>query len=136
MKTDFKKLYMDWLNENIEQLKIRDNLYRITFPYLDWNNDHIEIYIKEEFNGSYTLTDDGETISELEFSGFDIFSSGRKKDILNTILRSHGINIDDQHCLYVNCDRQSLPAQIYMLTRSMIKISDMFYLARTNENKN
>ena len=48
MKTNFKQIYMDWLNENIEQAKIRNNLYRITFPYLDRNNDHIEIYIKEE----------------------------------------------------------------------------------------
>ena len=78
MKTNFKQIYMDWLNENIEQAKIRNNLYRITFPYLDRNNDHIEIYIKEESDGSYTLTDDAETIGELEFSGLDIFSSQKK----------------------------------------------------------
>jgi len=123
---------MDWLNENIEQAKIRDNLYRITFPYLDRNNDHIEIYIKEESDGSYTLTDDAETIGELEFSGLDIFSSQKKKDILNTILLSHGINMDDDHCLYVNCDKQSLPAKKHMLTQCMIKVSDMFYLASPN----
>ena len=132
MKTDFKKIYMDWLNENIEQAKIRDNLYRITFPYLDRNNDHIEIYIKEESNGSYTLTDDAETLGELEFSGFDIFSSEKKKEILNTTLRSHGISIDADHCLYVNCDKQSLPAKKHMLTQCMIKVSDMFCLARQN----
>lgn len=132
MKTDFKKNYMDWLNENIEQAKVRDNLYRITFPYLDRNNDHTEIYIKEESDGSYTLTDDAETISELEFSGLDIFSSQKKKDILSTILCSHGISIDSEHCLYVNCDKQSLPSKKHMLTQCMIKVSDMFYLARPN----
>ena len=123
MKTDFKKIYMDWLNENIEQAKVRDNLYRITFPYLDRNNDHTEIYIKEESDGSYTLTDDAETISELEFSGLDIFSSQKKKDILSTILCSHGISIDSEHCLYVNCDKQSLPSKKHMLTQCMIKVA-------------
>lgn len=51
---------------------------------------------------------------------------------MNTILCSHGINIDDDHCLYVNCDKQSLPAKKHMLTQCMIKVSDMFYLARPN----
>ena len=119
---------MDWLNENIEQSKINDNLYRITFPYLDRNNDHIEIYIKEEPHGIYTLTDDSETLTELELSGLDIFSSSKRIAILNTILHSHGINIDKNHSLYVNCDKQSLPSIGNMFIQCIHKINTTFYL--------
>lgn len=132
MDYDFKKNYIKWLNENIGQNKLMNNIYRITFPYLDRNNDHIEIYIKSENNGTYTLTDDAETLNELEFSGLNIFTSQKRVKILNTVLNSHGISIDDNHALFVNCEQKDLPLKKHMLTQCMIKVSDMFYLARPN----
>lgn len=44
-KYDFKKLYLDWLKDNIEQSKINDNIYRITLPFLNRDNDLIELYV-------------------------------------------------------------------------------------------
>ena len=42
---DYAKLYIKWLNENIEQYKVSDNISRITLPFMDKNNDFIDIYI-------------------------------------------------------------------------------------------
>lgn len=132
MDVDFKKIYIDWLNENIYQNKIDNNLYRITFPYLDRNNDHIEIYIKAQGNDNFYLTDDSETLNELDLSGMDIFSSERRIAILNMILNSHGVKMDSNHALYVESQKATLPIKKHLLTQCMIKISDMFYLARPN----
>ena len=132
MATDFKKDYLDWLYENIDQVEVQKNVYRITFPYLDRNNDHIEIYIQVNGEDNFTLTDDGETINELEFSGMNVFSSDRRSQILRTILNAHGITMDEKHSLCATCKRQDLTSKKHMLAQCMIKISDMFYLSRPN----
>ena len=53
MNIDFKKDYIDWLYKSIDQFQVQENLYRITLPYLDRNNDCTEIYISINDNGDY-----------------------------------------------------------------------------------
>jgi len=88
---NFKKIYLDWLNENIEQYKIKQNIFRITLPFLDINNDHTEFYIEKLDDNFYRLSDDGNTLNELELSNFDIFNSKRRIEIFNNVLNGHGI---------------------------------------------
>ena len=42
---DFCNLYLSWIKQNIDQFKVSDNTFRLTMPFLDRNNDQIEIYI-------------------------------------------------------------------------------------------
>lgn len=132
MSIDFKKDYINWLNESIEQFKIQENLYRITLPYLDRNNDCTEIYIQINENNTFHLTDDGETIGELELSNFDIFSSKRRKAILYSILNAHGVQLSENKELFINCSNNELPQKKHMLSQCMIKISDLFYTSKPN----
>lgn len=129
---DLKKNYIAWLNENIEQCQIKDGVYRITLPFLDRNNDYIEIYITSEDNGTYRLTDDGETLGELLFSGLDIFKSKRRTDIFNSIIASHGINRSECNELFTTCTKHDLPQKKHMLSQCMVKVSDLFYTVRQN----
>lgn len=64
---------------------------KITTPYLDRHNDHIEVYIVKEPDG-YLLTDDGQTLQDLEQCGFDD-PHGEKLpwDTINTL----GVTIED-----------------------------------------
>ena len=132
MDINYKKIYIDWLYDNIDQYQIYKNVYRITFPYLDRNNDCIEIFIFMQEDGSYKLTDDGETISELELSGFNVFSSEKRKTIFNKILDSHGVSLSENNELLISCSREDLPLKKHMLSQCMIKISDLFYLSKPN----
>lgn len=132
MDVDFKKIYINWINENIYQHKISNNVYRVTLPYLNRNNDHIEIFIKAENDDKFFLTDDGETINELELSGMDVFSSKHRTDILNVIVNSHGVKLNENHELFVESDIDSLPVKKHLLAQCMVKISDLFYLSRPN----
>lgn len=129
MDKNFKDDYVKWLYENIEQYKISQNIYRITFPFLDRNNDCTEIYIKIDGN-NYTLTDDGETIGELELSNFNLFSSQKRVDIFNRILLAHGVKKSDDNELYIICSKEELPQKKHMLSQCMIKVSDLFYTAK------
>ena len=123
MEANFKDQYLAWLYENINQQKIRDGVYSITFPYLDRNNDFIEIFILMNPDGTVRLTDDGETINELDFSGTDLFRSNRSKKLLEQIVMSHGVRLGDDRSLYVDCDNDSLPAKKHLLAQCMTKIS-------------
>ena len=132
MEKDFKKIYINWLNENIEQYKISDTVYRLTLPFLDRNNDCIELFIKLLDDGRYYITDDSETINELKLSQFDIFTGTRRREIFDSILAAHGVSFSKNDELYITCSRDSLAQSKHMLSQCIIKVSDMFYLSRKN----
>lgn len=129
MDNSFKKNYIEWLNKSIEEYQISQNIYRITLPYLDRNNDCTEIYIRVDGN-KYTLTDDGETIGELELSNFNLFSSQKRVEIFNSILSSHGVMKSEDNELYVISSKEELPQKKHLLSQCMIKVSDLFYTAK------
>lgn len=126
---DYAKLYIKWLNENIEQYKVSNNISRITLPFMDKNNDFIDIYIINQKDNTYTLTDDGAILNDLIISGFDI-KSKRRKEILKSIIRSYGISISNNNELTVNCSIEDLPIKKHLLAQCMIKVNDMFFLSK------
>ena len=125
---DYANMYMKWLNENIEQHKVKDNIYRVTLPFMDRNNDFIDIYIIDNKNNSYTLTDDGAILNDLTFNGFDLHSK-RRNEILKSITNSYGISLYKNE-LTINCSIQDLPLKKHMLAQCMLKVSDMFFLSK------
>ena len=108
---------------------IRD---RITLPFLDRNNDHTEIYIINQHDGTFLITDDGATLGDLSFSGFDFSTSKRRQQILASITASHGVSISNSKDLQIVCTMDDLPIKKHMLAQCMVKVSDMFYLSRSN----
>lgn len=130
---NYKNMYISWLKENIEQYKIDSSVYRLTTPFLDRNNDYTEIYIIKQDDDSFKLTDAGETLNELFFSGLDIFNSKHRTNILKTILNSHGIEYgNDNNELYTIAAANELPQKKHMLIQCMQKVSDLFYLSKSN----
>ena len=129
---DFGKQYLDWLKQNIDQYKVNSTTYRITLPFLDRNNDCIELYIIEQGDGTFYITDDGATIRDLQLGGFDLDSGVRRMTILNSIISSYGVTKTETNDLTVNCTTSDLPLKKHMLAQCMVKISDMFYLSRNN----
>ena len=129
---DFGKIYVEWLKQNIDQFRVNETTSRMTLPFLDRNNDHIEMYIINNGNETYTITDDGATIGDLQLGGFDFSGSTRRKMILESIISAYGVTKTDDGELTVNCTDGDLPLKKHMLAQCMIKVSDMFYLSRSN----
>ena len=129
---DFGKIYVDWLKQNIDQYKVNETTYRITLPFLDRNNDHLEMYIIDNGNETYTITDDGATLGDLQLGGFEFSGSTRRKMILESIISAHGVTKTDADELTVNCTVSDFPLKKHMLAQCMIKVGDMFYLSRSN----
>ena len=129
---DFGKLYVDWLKQNIDQYKVNETTFRLTLPFLDRNNDLVEMYIISNGNGTYSITDDGATIRDLQLGGFDFSTSSRRKAILEAIVSAHGVSKTESDELFVNCTTNDLPLKKHMMAQCMVKISDMFFLSRNN----
>lgn len=132
LEKDFGMQYIEWLKQNISQYKVGEYIYRMTLPFLDRNNDYVDIYIIDKGNGVYTITDDGFTINDLKLGGFDIETSNKRKAILDFIISSYGVNISESYALMVDCTEDDLPVKKHMLAQCMVKVSDMFYLSRNN----
>ncbi len=128
---DFKNQYLMWLNENIEQYKIDTNTFRITFPFLDRNNDFVEFYIEKLSSNKYILTDDGATLNELEFSGINIKTNNRKK-LIENVINSYGIQKNQKNELFVECILDEIPLKKHLLAQCMIKLSDLFNIPKEN----
>lgn len=130
---DFKRNYINWIKEKIDQYQIDDHTYRMTMPFLDRNNDRIEFYVLQESANKFKITDDGSTLNELDLSGVDIFGSPRRKAIFTTFTNAYGVHYSAKSSeLFVESDLSDLPFKKHMLAQCMAKVSDLFYLSRAN----
>ena len=63
--------YASWLRDKSVLREIGSDFVEITTPFLDRHNDYTQIYV-QRLNGSYLITDGGETIEDLRMSGCDL----------------------------------------------------------------
>lgn len=127
------KEYTDWLYSGFTAVKIGE-FYELTTPYLDRYNDHLQIYVRQNQNGSYFLTDDGSIISNLISSGISFSRSKKRKDMLNRIARNFGVTVNNR-CLEILSTKSDYPQKKHMLIQAMLSIDDMF-IAESNSVKN
>ncbi len=122
---DLVESYIKWLREGI-RTEIVGEYCQITTPFVDRNNDCMQIYVKQTENG-YILTDDSATIRDLEMSGLE-FNSERRKIELNTILNGFGIHLTQAE-LQVEARPDNFPKKKHCLLQAMLAINDLFVLA-------
>lgn len=117
--------YTAWLRDNTTLREI-DDWVEITTPYLDRNNDYIQIYAKKA-NGGYVLTDDSYTIEDLRISGCNI-ETPKRQDILKLTLNGFGV-ILNKDSLEVHTSKERFALQKHNLVQAILAVNDIFYLA-------
>ena len=125
---DYVNEYFQWLKDNTFVRHLEKGYTKIQLPFLNHNNDYTEIYIKELEEDRYLLTDDGQTISELSLLGLKLV--GTRKVILQELLISFGVSIDNDRALSVIATSKELPLRKHMLIQCISKVSDMFLLKK------
>lgn len=121
--------YLKFLKDKSNEIQISPNVTKLTLPFLDNLNDCTEVFIIKK-ETEYIITDNGETISNLNFNGIEIKSSSRK-NIFNNILNSYGAILDDG-ALVIRASENNLYLKKHMLLQCIIKINDMYVLNRAN----
>ncbi len=118
--------YIAWLRDRTKLREINGDWVEITTPYLDRNNDYIQIYARRETRG-YLLTDGGQTILDLEQSGCGL-DTPKRQDLLNMSLRGFGVNLADK-AIEVHADDNSFALRKHNLVQAILAVNDLFYLA-------
>lgn len=132
MNYTYAQNYINWLTNGFSQTAISNSTVRLTTPFLNRNNDHVEVYITNNGNDEYLVSDMGETLDELDMSGININSSERRQRIFQSILNSHELKLGNEKEILAVTNYENMPSHIHMLTQGMIKISDLFYLSQPN----
>ncbi|MCR5862179.1 DUF1828 domain-containing protein [Flavobacterium sp. J372] len=123
--------YYNWLREKtVIQEDHSTEWTLISTPFLGAFNDTIEIYAKK--NGSHlTLSDNGETISNLELQGVHIQGSKKRRYLVDAILLNYGIReINDE--LIVETNFENFAQSKHNLLSAIIEINDMYILSKSN----
>lgn len=127
------KEYTDWLYSGFSAVKVGE-YYELTTPYLDRYNDHLQVYVRQEPNGSYCLSDDGYVISNLRSSGVSVTRSQKRREMLERITKNFGVSIRDG-ALEIQATKSNYPQRKHMLLQAMMTVDDMF-IAEPNNIKN
>lgn len=118
--------YTSWIKEQTSFRKI-DDWYEINTPFLNHNNDVIQIYAKR-VNGSVQLSDGGDTLNELSLSGVTFERSPKRKKEFQTILNGFGIERQGTE-LVALATEDSFAEVKHRLVQAIMSVDDMFLLA-------
>lgn len=118
--------YQAWLKDRTA-LRAIGNAVEITTPFLDRHNDYIQIYVRKSDDG-YVLTDDGETIEDLEMSGVSL-STPKRLELLNLTAAGFGVKVDGK-VISVKASPEKFPLAKHNLVQTIIAVNDLFFTAR------
>lgn len=101
---------------------------QISTPFIGIFNDALEIYAKRE-KGKILLSDDGQTLKNLELSGVPISRSSKRKELVEQVLLNYGVRLED-HELVVEADENNFPQKKLNLISAISETNDLYFLAK------
>lgn len=121
--------YIDFFTQRftIEQL---DGADEIVTPFTDNLNDLISIYIEYHDNDVIILTDDGNTLDELEMMGLNLKVKTREQ-LLSSILSGYGVSLDGNK-LFIKTNVNNFPQSKHALVQAILKTNDLLFTRKRN----
>ncbi|MDN7144400.1 DUF1828 domain-containing protein [Liquorilactobacillus mali] len=115
--------YTEWLNQNytIQNLEQGDE---ITTPFTNTIGDNIRIYVKPLKDNLIELSDDGNTLNDLDLMGIDMTTSTRNKLLVN-VLNQYNIKKNDD-ILKTESTPQNFPIKKQELLQTLLRVDDLF----------
>lgn len=121
--------YYSFLKEKTLVSENRESEWvEISTPFIGLFNDTVDIYARKEGN-KIILSDDGNTLRNLELSGLEISRSPKRKDILDRILINYGVRIYNNE-LTTEATEKDFPQKKLNLISAISETADMYYLAK------
>jgi len=123
--------YYNWLREKtFIQKDTNTDWFLINTPFIGAFNDTIEIYAQK--NGSQLkLSDNGETMSNLELQGLQIQGSKRRRILLDSILLNYGVKVENND-LIIETNLEKFSQSKHNFLSAIIEINDLYVLSKHN----
>lgn len=118
--------YLQWLADNIQERKLDNGFIELSFPFLDNDNDHIQLYAKNISNGKYLLSDDYYLSGQM----YDDQKERAQRLIRATALQ-YQISVADDMELRSVCDGETLPQSIQNFVECLISANRFLSILRS-----
>lgn len=123
--------YYNWLREKTYiQKGTSTDWFLINTPFVGAFNDTIEIYAQKK-GSQLILSDNGETMSNLELQGLHIQGSKKRRNILDTILLNYGIRSSNEE-LTIESNLENFSQAKHNFLSAIIEINDLYVLSKHN----
>lgn len=123
--------YYQWLADNtIVSHDRQTDWFAVNTPFVGLMNDHIEIFVKKVGDKIY-LSDDGETIWNLESLGVNVLKSSSRKKILRCIELNYGVKINEKE-ITSEATIDNFPAKKHALLQAIQQVSDLKMTKKQN----
>ncbi|GGW24523.1 DUF1828 domain-containing protein [Arenibacter certesii] len=123
--------YYNWLREKtFIQKDSNTDWFIINTPFVGAFNDTIEIYAQKKGN-QLRLSDNGETMSNLELQGLHIQGSKRRRSILDAILLNYGVRVESDE-LTIDANIENFSQSKHNFLSAIIEINDLYVLSKHN----
>lgn len=123
--------YYRWLCDNtIVNYDKSTDWFAVSTPFVGLFNDHIEIYIKKEGDKLW-LSDDGETLWNLEMSGVNVMKSPTRKKIIKSIELNFGVKITDGE-IHTEATTDNFFNRKHALLQAIQQVSDLRMTAKSD----
>lgn len=129
---DLMDEYYTFLKEKTIITQSTTGWVTISTPFLNMFNDSIEIYAKKD-NGKILLSDDGNTLKNLDYYGVSFSRSPKRKEFLENILLNYGISIKNQELL-VETNELNFPQKKLNLLSAISEANDLYSLSKQTVN--
>lgn len=120
--------YRAWLKEKTTLRELNGSWVEITTPFLDRNNDALQIYTRQS-DGGYLLSDDSYIIHDLEASGCGL-GTPKRQALLQMTLNGFGVKLNNE-ALETHATRESFPLRKHNLVQAMLAVNDLFYTSKS-----
>lgn len=124
MLNEIEKVWQNWLKTTFEFKDINDKEVQVLTPFTDAFSDGILFNVRQD-GDSFTLTDNGYLLWNLEINGIDV---GKLQALIDKILKQFGfIRTNNDEILRKNVTMGKLPQTMMEFVELILKLS---YLSR------
>lgn len=123
---DLIESYVSWLKQKINYREINGH-FEVTTPFVNHINDYIQFYLKRDSNDRIHMTDDGDTLNNLEMAGVDFNTPARKKE-LESVLNGFGVLLKGNELTSL-ATPSTFPMKKHNLIQAMMAVDDLYVLA-------
>ena len=123
--------YTEWLKKEITIATFGEYV-ELTTPYLDRYNDYLQIYVKQNADGTLTISDDGNIIGDLISSGMTFKKGSNRRKMLDRIATNYGISIVDNEVITTTATLHDFPQKKHMIVQAMLAIDDLYVISPEN----
>ncbi len=123
--------YITWLKDKISFIQLTGGWSEVTTPFLNHSNDHIQLYVKNNGDGTYKISDNAEILSNLSSLGLK-WNEGNSFKELITILNGFGLKYDQKSGeIFTFSTVDTFPRKKHSMIQALLSIDDLHVLSQS-----